>query len=100
MLQPKYCHQGLAAKTSYVGLEPGDFALLFPMFYLVAAIFERPIVGILMTLSGAVMIRIFKWGKLPSHTDSFITYLLFTKEHSALGQDNAPPYPEKRLDHV
>jgi len=99
MLQSKYCHQGLAAKTSYVGLEPGDLAVLFPFFYVVAAVFERPIIGTLMTVGGAVIIRIFKWGKLPGHTDSFITYILFIKEHRALGYDSAPPYPA-RIEHV
>ena len=90
MLQPKACHQGLRPRTRLWGLEPVDCLLLFPALYVCVVFLKQPLLGALVTIMSALVLRIVKWGRLPGYTLSLGLCLVLSEHHAALGRDDAP----------
>ena len=93
MLAAKHCHQGLRPRSSFFGLEPVDFLLLFPALYVSVVFLRRPVIGVIVTVVGAVALKLLKWGRLPGYSQALATYLLLADHQSVLGADDAPSFP-------
>jgi len=93
VLPVKPCHQALRQRSRFFGLEPLDVLMLAPGFYLCSVVLGRPMLAVVTTLVGALVLRLIKWGRLPGYTLSLALYLLLPEHHAALGYDRAPRFP-------
>lgn len=95
MLQVKPCHTGLRPRVRFFGLEPVDTLFLFPGLYVCVVFLKQPILGAVLTVLLAVILRLLKWGKLPGYTLALFKHVFVSSNHAALGDDRVPPYPSE-----
>ena len=93
MLTHKACHPGLRARTRFLGLEPVDALMLFPGLFVCVVLLKQLVLGVVITLLTALVIRLLKWGRLPGYTVDLAVYLLLPRHLASLGRDTAPLYP-------
>ena len=99
MLQAKPCHPGIRGRSRFLGLEPFEFFLLFPGFYLCAVLEQRLFVGIAVTILSGAAIRLCTLGRLPGYTLALFLYLFAPQRRGTLGKDPTPHYPTPGADH-